>query len=527
MILNTDESISQDICSFTKSEYNTANCILFGKSRNIAELDAICNDLNIKNNFEFKYCNGIQNASSLIYEGKRYIVYDADYFFNEIGANRFFGIFVLAHEIAHHLNGHTISKSNYSYIEQQEKELQCDFFAGTVLYKFGLNLIELKNILRWIPDSDNEYSTHPGLKKRIEAVVDGYFKEKSITDSKYEQIKKEFYSDFSKYFENQNNIKIKNEANDQIEKYFKTKNKKHLEIAENLLSSFDKDDESIIFDRINIYQNLNKFEELLPIIKKQYYSSTNEYISNIYLNTYTLALDKTNTIDDQLFEKLIKEFPKKDTNSAYINHFVGQYLNNIGYSDKSHECFKYAYNTIKNQENQDLLKSDIEIAYAKSIFNQENLKSTPNYSFCKLLFLKALDIIKNNKEDYEFKKYLPVAFFHLAKISESDNNYHDALDYYNLIIVVDDKRRLDLISKSHFGVYQIYEKNNENLKALNSITKCIETSSTESLGINYYLRSQLYNKLGDNELATSDIYKSCENGFQKICDRLKEIESKK
>ena len=59
-------------------------------------------------NFYLIPCDKINNALALTYKGERFILYDKD-FINKINraTNDWSGKFILAHEVGHHINGHT------------------------------------------------------------------------------------------------------------------------------------------------------------------------------------------------------------------------------------------------------------------------------------------------------------------------------------------------------------------------------------------------------------------------------------
>jgi hypothetical protein len=76
---------------------------------------------------------------------------------------------IMAHEIGHHLSGHTITPGG----SQPPTELEADKFSGFVLYKMGSSLADAKKALETlVPESDGR--THPGRRKRVAAIQDGW-----------------------------------------------------------------------------------------------------------------------------------------------------------------------------------------------------------------------------------------------------------------------------------------------------------------------------------------------------------------
>jgi hypothetical protein len=79
------------------------------------------------------------------------------------------GTSILAHEIGHHLAGHTLMPGG----SQPPIELEADKFSGFVLFKMGASLEEAGTaIATLIPEADGP--THPGRQKRLKAVHAGW-----------------------------------------------------------------------------------------------------------------------------------------------------------------------------------------------------------------------------------------------------------------------------------------------------------------------------------------------------------------
>lgn len=76
---------------------------------------------------------------------------------------------IMAHEIGHHLSGHTITAGG----SQPPIELEADKFSGFVLYKMGAPLAEASRAIETIvPLQDGP--THPGRERRVAAVREGW-----------------------------------------------------------------------------------------------------------------------------------------------------------------------------------------------------------------------------------------------------------------------------------------------------------------------------------------------------------------
>ena len=151
-------------------------------------LDDIISVIGVSRNFILKPCENISNAMAISLKGIRYVFYNKE-FMREINTNvKYWGnMSILAHEIGHHINGHTIDVILYASESVEEEslatsrmmELQADEFSGFVLAKLGATLSQASEaISKFIPDEDDTYSTHPTKSKRLKAIKRGYDKAK-------------------------------------------------------------------------------------------------------------------------------------------------------------------------------------------------------------------------------------------------------------------------------------------------------------------------------------------------------------
>ena len=168
-------------------------------------LNKILNVIGASRNFVLVPCDDINNALAITYKGERYILYDKDFIEKiEDITNDWSGLFILAHEIGHHINGHTrdflLAKvlDEQSKEKQREEELEADEFAGFIVANLGASqndIIELFDVIG--SKGDDSYSTHPSKDKRLLSAKKGFnkFKPKveivkeSITNEKPKLIK--------------------------------------------------------------------------------------------------------------------------------------------------------------------------------------------------------------------------------------------------------------------------------------------------------------------------------------------------
>lgn len=76
---------------------------------------------------------------------------------------------IMAHEIGHHLSGHTITAGG----SRPGLELEADKFSGYVLYKMGAPLAEATKAIDAL-GSETEQPTHPAKSRRIAAIGQGW-----------------------------------------------------------------------------------------------------------------------------------------------------------------------------------------------------------------------------------------------------------------------------------------------------------------------------------------------------------------
>ncbi len=85
--------------------------------------------------------------------------------------NPWAAVSIMAHEVGHHLAGHTIQPGG----SQPPVELEADKFSGFVLYKMGAGLGDaLKAIQTLVPETVAAGSSHPARADRIAAIEDGW-----------------------------------------------------------------------------------------------------------------------------------------------------------------------------------------------------------------------------------------------------------------------------------------------------------------------------------------------------------------
>jgi hypothetical protein len=126
----------------------------------------------LKPNFKVQAAN-IPNAAAIVYQGQRYILYNPNFVaqLTKTTGTRWAAVSVLAHEIGHHLDGHTVSSSG----SQPRLELEADEFSGFVLRKMGASLAESQAAMRTIAQQ-RASATHPAQYDRLASIEKGWEK---------------------------------------------------------------------------------------------------------------------------------------------------------------------------------------------------------------------------------------------------------------------------------------------------------------------------------------------------------------
>ncbi|OGX80800.1 hypothetical protein BEN47_05955 [Hymenobacter lapidarius] len=131
----------------------------------------ITDAVGLKARFELRATREIDNAAAVVYGGKRFLLYNPDFLnaVNQAGHTDWAGISILAHEMGHHLNGHTLRAGG----SQPADELEADEFSGFVLRKLGANLAQAQAAMATVPDGGGS-ATHPGRTAAPAAIGQGW-----------------------------------------------------------------------------------------------------------------------------------------------------------------------------------------------------------------------------------------------------------------------------------------------------------------------------------------------------------------
>lgn len=134
-------------------------------------LREITDVVGLKPRFELRATTDVANAAAVVYDGQRYLLYNPQFVaaVNRAGHTDWAGISILAHEMGHHLNGHTLRPGG----SQPQDELEADEFSGFVLRKMGASLAQAQAALAAVATEESS-PTHPGRTPRLAAISAGW-----------------------------------------------------------------------------------------------------------------------------------------------------------------------------------------------------------------------------------------------------------------------------------------------------------------------------------------------------------------
>ena len=158
------------ICSYYGEIIKPQITIAEPNSEANALIKEILGVVGLHSNFEVRPAN-VPNAAAVILKNKRYILYNRRFMSSIVAATGtdWAGISILAHEIGHHLNGHTLTNSG----SQPRLELEADEFSGFVLRKMGASLKDSQAAME-IAANLKASHTHPARRDRLIAIADGW-----------------------------------------------------------------------------------------------------------------------------------------------------------------------------------------------------------------------------------------------------------------------------------------------------------------------------------------------------------------
>lgn len=158
------------VCSYYGGQISESIHTFRSSDEPLDIIGRIVNVIGLRQNFTVRSAD-VPNAAAVVSRGKRYILYNPKFInaINNASGTDWAGISILAHEIGHHLNGHTITGDG----SRPDIELEADEFSGFVLQRLGATLGEAQSAMR-VAAGLNASHTHPAKKDRLIAIAAGW-----------------------------------------------------------------------------------------------------------------------------------------------------------------------------------------------------------------------------------------------------------------------------------------------------------------------------------------------------------------
>ena len=159
------------ICSYYGEPINTSIMGFASSSEAKNVINNIIDVIGLQPSFEIRSAN-IPNAAAVVQAGKRYILYNPNFIASveKAAGDKWASIAILAHEIGHHLNGHTIAG-----VSRPTIELEADEFSGFVLRKMGASLQQAQLAMKGAANQ-RASATHPAKDDRLNYIAYGWNK---------------------------------------------------------------------------------------------------------------------------------------------------------------------------------------------------------------------------------------------------------------------------------------------------------------------------------------------------------------
>lgn len=161
-------------CNYSGESLDTKVYTFESDKAAVEAVDRILEPVGLERNFEILAAD-VDNAAAVIFKETRYLLYNQAFIrrVKDVTKTDWSAISIMAHEVGHHLNGHTLIQGG----SRPPTELEADSFSGFVLYKMGATLEEAQAAMNTIA-SEKGSATHPPKRSRLAAIESGWTKAK-------------------------------------------------------------------------------------------------------------------------------------------------------------------------------------------------------------------------------------------------------------------------------------------------------------------------------------------------------------
>lgn len=482
IFLFTSLQLFSQSCAYSSSlDESSKLCAALGKkdfiNNSVADeaLNKILSTIGASKRFILRECSSINNACATTYKGVRYIFYN-NRFMEEIAnsSDDWSNLSILAHEIGHHINGHTLEILLYSsdvvkevsLSESRKQELEADEFSGFVMARLGATMEQALNVMNIIStDGNDSNSTHPSKSKRLSAITNGFKKGKLKNQTVYKE--KVVFKDKVIYQTKTDTIYVTPTKNYEdyfykgIEQYYNNN-------INGAIASF--------------LQSLSRNKRFIPTLNNLglIYNDLKQYDSSIQYFSKAIALDSKRI-------GVVKNRAIAYYNNNNFNEAIQDCNNALKYSIDDFELYKIRGTSYFNSDqiekaNDDLLKvlslneNDTNTIYQLGIINgiKGNINSSIDY------FTRAINLVPNNT--YYFNRaisYIKIgdnfnAIQDLINVIEKDKSNIKALellaDQYQYL--AEFEKACELYSRAaKLGSDSANKKIDENCGAFNALNK--------------------------------------------------------
>ena len=157
-------------CSYNDNISDSSIELYYPNDRELEEVKSIVAYSGLPMNFDV-YAANVNNALATIIDQRRIILYNKKLFsFVDHFSNSYWvTMSILAHEVGHHLSGHTLDTKTSPH----KIELEADKFSGFILYKLGATKSQATSAIKML-GNENESVSHPSKRNRIIAIENGW-----------------------------------------------------------------------------------------------------------------------------------------------------------------------------------------------------------------------------------------------------------------------------------------------------------------------------------------------------------------
>lgn len=461
---------SFNLCKYTEGNVSASHIInSLPNDDNIIEMvNSIKNIIEVPDTFITVNSPGFNNCAAMIYYGKKLIIYDPEFLYHISNGQKHIMISIIAHEIGHHLLGHTASveTKNMHKIEdklevQRKRELEADYFSGIIMEKLGYSLNQaLEGVSKLADHYDDAYFTHP-LKEKRNLVITETF-ERSVKKLKVKNSKLE------EYFGNEGDPES---YINRVLKYSKSESIKNIEYK-NYQRGQDLYKDGKYKEALIELNKLTKTNDLYTIFAKVIKIDIYRQLGNEYK-----ALEVSLSLEQEDFVKRF-DYPMFLANYVYFN-IAGSY-ELLGNNLKALEYFNKVYKLLPDDK---ITKAKIGILnfemgnyyLATKYLDDSSLeKEYHENNFSPNLYNKLFNArLKSFEKSKEPRKkiidaYLNVIVNHKNYLWDDDNLVYYLLNFTNFLINDLEKNYYYENENIIYGIFKYYYKTLESVSSENA-----------------------------------------------------------